>query len=50
MKTVALTAEHLFKTYGQGDTAVHALNDVSFSMNVGEILFTPGERNSYHAQ
>lgn len=38
MKTVALTAEHLFKTYGQGDTAVHALNDVSFSMNVGEIV------------
>ena len=38
MKTVALSAEHLFKTYGEGDTAVHALNDVSFSMNVGEIV------------
>ena len=35
MNTVALSAEHLFKTYGEGDTAVHALNDVSFSMNVG---------------
>ncbi len=38
MKTVALSAEHLFKTYGEGDTAVHALNDVSFSMNTGEIV------------
>ncbi|MBQ8899979.1 MAG: ABC transporter ATP-binding protein [Akkermansia sp.] len=38
MNTVALSAEHLFKTYGEGDTAVHALNDVSFSMNVGEIV------------
>jgi putative ABC transport system ATP-binding protein len=38
MNPVALSAEHLFKTYGQGDTAVHALNDVSFSMNVGEIV------------
>lgn len=38
MNTVALSAEHLFKTYGEGDTAVHALNDVSFSMNVGDIV------------
>ena len=38
MKTVALTAEHLRKTYGAGDTAVHALNDVSFSMHSGEIV------------
>ena len=37
MNTVALSAEHLFKTYGEGDTAVHALNDVSFSMNVGRL-------------
>lgn len=38
MNTVALSAEHLFKTYGEGDTAVHALHDVSFSMNVGDIV------------
>ncbi len=38
MNTVALSAEHLFKTYGEGDTAVHALHDVSFSMRVGEIV------------
>lgn len=38
MNTVTLSAEHLFKTYGEGETAVHALNDVSFSMNVGEIV------------
>ena len=38
MKSVALSAEHLCKTYGSGETAVHALDHVSFSMHVGEIV------------
>ena len=31
-----LRAEHLGKTYGQGDTKVEALRDVSFSVEKGE--------------
>ena len=38
MKTVALSAENLCKTYGSGETAVHALDYVSFSMHAGEIV------------
>ena len=38
MKSVALSAENLCKTYGSGETAVHALDHVSFSMHVGEIV------------
>lgn len=38
MKPVALSAENLCKTYGAGETAVHALNHVSFSMHAGEIV------------
>ena len=38
MKSVALSAENLCKTYGAGETAVHALDHVSFSMHVGEIV------------
>ena len=38
MKPVALSAENLCKTYGSGETAVHALDHVSFSMHVGEIV------------
>ena len=38
MKSVALSAEHLCKTYGAGETAVHALDHVSFSMHSGEIV------------
>ena len=37
MKKIALTAEHLYKTYGKGNTAVHALNDVSLTLHAGEI-------------
>ena len=37
MKKIALTAENLCKTYGKGDTQVHALNDVSLSLHAGEI-------------
>ena len=38
MKPVALSAENLCKTYGAGETAVHALEHVSFSMHAGEIV------------
>ncbi|MBR5194881.1 MAG: ABC transporter ATP-binding protein [Akkermansia sp.] len=38
MKSVALSAENLCKTYGAGETAVHALDQVSFSMHAGEIV------------
>lgn len=38
MKPVALSAENLCKTYGAGETAVHALDHVSFSMHAGEIV------------
>lgn len=38
MKSVALSAENLCKTYGAGETAVHALDNVSFSMHAGEIV------------
>jgi putative ABC transport system ATP-binding protein len=38
MKTVALSAENLCKTYGSGERAVHALDHVSFSMHAGEIV------------
>ena len=37
MKKIALTAENLCKTYGKGNTVVHALNDVSMTLHAGEI-------------
>lgn len=37
MKKIALTAANLFKTYGKGNTQVHALNDVSLTLHAGEI-------------
>ena len=37
MKKVALIAENLCKTYGRGDTVVHALNGVSLTLHAGEI-------------
>ena len=33
-----LQIEHLTKTYGSGDTAVRALDDVSFTVAVGEFV------------
>lgn len=33
-----LTVEHLTKTYGTGENAVHALDDVSFSVPRGQFL------------
>lgn len=37
MKHIALIAENLCKTYGKGNTKVHALNDVSLTLHAGEI-------------
>ena len=37
MKKIALVAENLCKTYGKGNTVVHALNDVSLTLHAGEI-------------
>ena len=37
MKKIALIAENLCKTYGKGNTVVHALNDVSLTLHAGEI-------------
>ena len=37
VKKIALTAENLCKTYGRGNTVVHALKDVSLTLYAGEI-------------
>jgi len=37
VKHIALIAENLCKTYGKGNTKVHALNDVSLTLHAGEI-------------
>ena len=41
-----LRVEHLCKTYGDGETAVHALKDVSFSVPKGEFVAIVGESGS----
>ena len=41
-----LRIEHLTKTYGSGDTAVRALDDVSFSVASGEFLAIIGSSGS----
>ena len=41
-----LRAEHLYKTYGKGETAIHALNDVSFSVEAGEFITVVGSSGS----
>lgn len=44
MKT--LTVQNLKKTFGTGETAVTAVNDVSFDVNAGEILLIMGPSGS----
>ena len=41
-----LRVEHICKTYGSGETAVHALKDVSFSVPKGEFVAVVGESGS----
>lgn len=41
-----LKVEHLCKTYGTNDNIVHALNDVSFSVNKGEFVAIIGPSGS----
>ena len=41
-----LRAEHLTKIYGKGETAVHALNDVSFKVEAGEFIAVVGSSGS----
>jgi len=41
-----LELKNLDKIYGEGETAVHALNDVSFSVNKGEFLLIVGSSGS----
>ncbi|MDR0889782.1 MAG: ABC transporter ATP-binding protein [Oscillospiraceae bacterium] len=41
-----LRTEHLTKTYGSGENAVHALNDVSFSIEKGEFVAIIGPSGS----
>ncbi|MEG6615010.1 ABC transporter ATP-binding protein [Peptococcaceae bacterium 1198_IL3148] len=41
-----LKIEHLSKIYGQGETAVKALDDVSFSVNKGEFIAIIGPSGS----
>ena len=41
-----LRVEHIRKTYGSGETAVHALKDVSFTVPKGEFVTIVGESGS----
>ena len=40
------TAEHVNKTFGRGTTAVHAVQDVSFSLEEKEVVTIVGESGS----
>lgn len=41
-----LSVEHLTKIYGDGDTAVRALDDVSFTVETGEFIAIVGSSGS----
>ena len=41
-----LEVQDLCKTYGTGETEVHALNHVSFSVRKGEFIAITGESGS----
>lgn len=41
-----LSVEHLSRVYGTGDTAVRALDDVSFTVDVGEFIAIVGSSGS----
>jgi peptide/nickel transport system ATP-binding protein len=45
MNTI-LTAEHLTKTFGRGRGAVHAVRDVSFALEPGQVTVIVGESGS----
>ena len=42
MSHIILKAEHLVMTYGSGETAVKALNDVSLEVSKGEFVAIVG--------
>ncbi len=46
MENVALKAVHLNKWFGEGDTKTHAVQDVSFEVVNGEMLFIVGPSGS----
>ena len=45
-KSIILSAKSLFKTYGKGEAAVHALSDVSLDIYEGELLVILGSSGS----
>lgn len=46
MSEIILKAENIMKTYGKGESAVHALNDVSLEVEKGEFLAIVGQSGS----